>query len=168
MAAARPPRRLFLHLSALSDSEYAVYIDALRDLLDDEDPDRRASRLPDEELERRTVGLREVRAWMKGRFRDIGTAEIDKVSFQSPAFWSRELQSRAAALLDCGIAARGLKFIDTDFPKILQLFAPQLNQKDMSGGQLLAALRLLMHARHGGEIGEGNVFVQGLSINLLC
>ena len=37
MAAVRPPRRLFLHLSALSDAEYAIYIEALRDLLDDED-----------------------------------------------------------------------------------------------------------------------------------
>ena len=103
MAAARPPRRLFLHLSALSDTEYAVYIDALRDLLEDDDPDRPVPRLPDDELERRTVGLREVRTWMKGRFRDIGTGEIDKVGMFDPALGARMpvVVSAAAASLTC-------------------------------------------------------------------
>ena len=102
-AAARPPRRLFLHLSALSDTEYTVYIDALRDLLEDDDPDRPVPRLPDDELERRTVGLREVRAWMKGRFRDIGTGEIDKVGMFDPALGARMpvVVSAAAASLTC-------------------------------------------------------------------
>ncbi|KAI5120809.1 hypothetical protein M0805_003207 [Coniferiporia weirii] len=118
MSVLRPQRRLFLHLSALSDAEYAVYVDALRDLLDD---GSLAAKLPDDELERKQVGVREVRAWMKGRFRDLSAGEIDKV---------------------------------------LQLFAPQTVHKELSGGQLLAALRLLMHARRGGDVNEGGVFVQ--------
>ncbi|KAH8110384.1 hypothetical protein DFH11DRAFT_1880653 [Phellopilus nigrolimitatus] len=108
MATTRPSRRLFLHVSALSDTEYAVYVDALHDLLDDGN-----CAVPDDELERKQVGVREVRAWMKGRFRDLGVGEIDKV---------------------------------------LQLFVPQMAQKDaLAGGQLLAA---------GSDVGEGNVFVQ--------
>jgi hypothetical protein len=70
----RPPRRLFLHLSALSDEEYNAYISALRDVIDDEHEIACAS---EQELENRVLGVREVRAWMKGRYRDVH--DIDKV-----------------------------------------------------------------------------------------
>ncbi|EJD02526.1 uncharacterized protein FOMMEDRAFT_21224 [Fomitiporia mediterranea MF3/22] len=116
-----PKRNLFLHLSALSDTEFATYVEALQDIMDADDGDGGKPMLSDEEFEGRRVSIPVVRAWMKGRFRDLGSAEIDKV---------------------------------------LQLFASLTPQKEMSGGQLLAALRLLMHARHGQEICEGNVFVQ--------
>ncbi|KAL5489692.1 hypothetical protein ACEPAI_4524 [Sanghuangporus weigelae] len=112
---APPKRTLFLHLSALSDAEYNSYAEALRDILDDEE----MSCVSDEELETRSVAIPVVRAWMKGRFRDV--QQIDKV---------------------------------------LQLFAPQISRKEMSGGQLLAALRLLMHVRRGGDVSEANVFIQ--------
>ena len=82
MAAYRP-RRLFLHLSALSDDEYAVYLGALRDVLDvedDGDGSTKTMREEDEfELEGREIGVREVRAWMKGRYRDVRPGDIDKV-----------------------------------------------------------------------------------------
>ena len=70
----RPPRRLFLHLSALSDEEYSSYISALKDVIDDE---RELACASEQELENRVLGVREVRAWMKGRYRDV--QEIDKV-----------------------------------------------------------------------------------------
>lgn len=37
------------------------------------------AKLTDEELEARLVGMREARAWMRGRYRDVGVSEIDKV-----------------------------------------------------------------------------------------
>ena len=75
----RPPRRLFLHLSALSDEEYNTYLAALRDVIDDEDKlaDGGMDNWSEEELENRVLGVREVRAWMKGRYRDVN--DIDKV-----------------------------------------------------------------------------------------
>ena len=76
-----PKRTLFLHLSALSDAEYPVYVDALRDILDEGDPGALNGRptLSDDELEHATVSLPVIRAWMKGRFRDLGPAHIDRV-----------------------------------------------------------------------------------------
>lgn len=47
------------------------------------------------------------------------------------------------------------------FRKALALLAPQMNDKQMSGGQIIAMLRLLMHVRNGGEICERSVFIQG-------
>lgn len=80
-------RNLFLHLSALSDTEYSTYLDALRDILDDPQPT-----LSDDDLERATVGLPVVRAWMKGRFRDLGPPQIDKVcDFDDFPVWHAHL-----------------------------------------------------------------------------
>lgn len=67
----RSPRRLFLHVSALSDAEFGVYTSALQDILDGTD------NRTEEELENSVMGVQEVRAWMKGRF--PGLAEIDQV-----------------------------------------------------------------------------------------
>lgn len=71
-------RSLFLHLSALSNTEYDTYTDCLRDVLDD-DGHQDASKVSDEELENRCAQLPVVRAWMKGRFRDVGVEAIDQV-----------------------------------------------------------------------------------------
>ncbi|TDL15930.1 hypothetical protein BD410DRAFT_832359 [Rickenella mellea] len=112
------PRRLFLHVSALSDQEYAIYSSALHDLLDDADKDSQIT--DDAELENTVLGAREVRAWMKGRYRDVGSVD-----------------------------------------QILRMFAPSLGPTDtLTGGQVLAALRLVMHARSGDPVAEGLVFVQ--------
>lgn len=86
-------RPLFLHATALSDAEYAVYVDALYDVLElDTAPvgcagggsregggNLREALLTDEELEARLVGLRDARAWMRGRYKDVRVADIDKV-----------------------------------------------------------------------------------------
>lgn len=45
--------------------------------------------------------------------------------------------------------------------EVLALLAHQVSAKEVTGGQILAALRLLMHARIGGDICEENVFIQG-------
>ena len=73
---------MFLHISALSDEEYLVYTSALRDVLDIDQADAKLGKYGEEEelLEGMEVGVREVRAWMKGRYRDVQGADIDKVS----------------------------------------------------------------------------------------
>lgn len=71
-------RTLFLHLSALSNAEYDAYVEALRDVLDIND-DPGASKITDEELEHKYTQVPVVRAWMKGRFRDLGVEGIDQV-----------------------------------------------------------------------------------------
>lgn len=68
----RAPRRLFLHISALTDGEYAVYTAALHDILDAASP-----ACSEADLENTLLGVREVRAWMRGRYRDV--ADIDQV-----------------------------------------------------------------------------------------
>lgn len=45
--------------------------------------------------------------------------------------------------------------------QILHLFTPHVQKECISGGQFLAALRLLMHARAGLDVNEGLVFIQG-------
>ena len=70
----RAARRLFLHVSALSDLEYDVYTAALRDVMD---LDSTGEVHFDEDIVNQALGLREVRAWMKGRYQDVN--HIDKV-----------------------------------------------------------------------------------------
>lgn len=91
MTSKRPPRILFLHLSALSDSEYTTYVEALREIVDDGEVDGETgthTKLSDDELETRRVSIPIVRAWMKGRFRDLGSGEIDKASIYDYNFLS--------------------------------------------------------------------------------
>lgn len=84
MAAAHRPRVLFLHTTALSDAEYTAYFDALHDIMDE--PDQSGgpvnTKSIDENLEAHVIGIREARAWMRGRFRDMGNlSNVDKVCF---------------------------------------------------------------------------------------
>lgn len=78
-------RRLFLRLSALSDDEYPICLNALKDILDidnDEDDRDGMKTLSEKEelaMEGREIGVGEVRGWMKGRFRDVKPSDIDKV-----------------------------------------------------------------------------------------
>lgn len=78
MSTSRPPRRLRLHPSALSDAEYTVYMDALHEVLDGAD----VSGLTENDLDSQQIDLREVRAWLKGRFKDLGVPEIDKARLE--------------------------------------------------------------------------------------
>lgn len=86
-----------------------MYVDALHDVLDEPEPEPQPdvgvrgrpfgggeggkgggggekAKLTDEELEARLVGMREARAWMRGRYRDVGVSEIDKVRV-SPVYF---------------------------------------------------------------------------------
>ena len=74
-------RTLFLHLSALSNEEYDSYIGALHDILgnDRELTTDQGNVLTDEEHENQAAPLLVVRAWMRGRFRDIGPDRIEQV-----------------------------------------------------------------------------------------
>jgi hypothetical protein len=73
-------RSLFLHLSALSNDEYDAYIGALHDLLDEQDDRGNAEKdISGNDLERQHAPLAVVRAWIKGRFRDIRPDVIEQV-----------------------------------------------------------------------------------------
>lgn len=74
-------RRLSLHASALSDDEYDLYTSSIEDLAlcDSNLNDTR----DDTFYERIAVGVREVRAWLRGRYRDTPVNTIDAVS----AWW---------------------------------------------------------------------------------
>lgn len=172
-------RPLFLHTSALSDAEYAVYVDALHDVLDEPEPEPQPdvgvrgrgfggggggfgggekggggekAKLTDEELEARLVGMREARAWMRGRYRDVGVSEIDKVRL-SPSF----IHSYTCLFVTMNERPNEICIL----MQILHLFTPHVQKECISGGQFLAALRLLMHARAGLDVNEGLVFIQG-------
>lgn len=81
--AAQRPRPLFLHTSALSDAEYTAYFDALHDIFDEPEPGGGTSNSTPlhEDLEVHTIGMREARAWMRGRFKNMGLNNVDKVCF---------------------------------------------------------------------------------------
>lgn len=69
-------RKLFLHSSALSGPEYATYTAAMRDILDDKlVPGAGVTNSDDDEIERMKLGVREVRAWVRGRYPNVGNAD---------------------------------------------------------------------------------------------
>ncbi|TFK64798.1 hypothetical protein BDN72DRAFT_962980 [Pluteus cervinus] len=69
-------RKLQLHTSALNDDEYALYTNSLKDiaLADEEDQDH-----DDLFYEQLTIGVREARAWLRGRYTHIPAAKIDAI-----------------------------------------------------------------------------------------
>lgn len=68
-------RPLTLHASALSDAEYTLFTADFRDLLDDSDMTART----DAYYEDATLGVREVRAWLRGRHPDLALGDLDAV-----------------------------------------------------------------------------------------
>lgn len=69
-------RPLVLHASALSDAEYDLYTTSLRDIaLTDDDGNKE-----DAYFEKISVGVREARAWLRGRYSHIPAQVIDGVS----------------------------------------------------------------------------------------
>ncbi|KII91426.1 hypothetical protein PLICRDRAFT_508026 [Plicaturopsis crispa FD-325 SS-3] len=69
-------RPLSLHVSALNDAEYALYIPSLTDLALAEDQKQSND---DAYFEGLTVGVREARAWLRGRYSDVSTSDIDTI-----------------------------------------------------------------------------------------
>jgi len=76
-------RRLALHASALSDAEYDLYTTILRDIaLADDDNQIGSKGAPDDtHFENMNIGVREARAWLRGRYSHLPASTIDKVHF---------------------------------------------------------------------------------------
>jgi hypothetical protein len=134
-------RPLDLHVSALNDDEYTFYTTSLNDLalksddIDDDEPH------DDDYFHSLSIGVRETRAWLRGRFSNIPASTIDsvRVSYFYVSVCSRRTQ-------------------------ILKLFHPNLGQSDcLSGGQFFAALRLVLHVQSGKQLDRTLAFVQGSS-----
>ncbi|GBE89335.1 hypothetical protein SCP_1503430 [Sparassis crispa] len=70
-------RPLILHVSALNDSEYPLYIASLRDLAE-ADPDSLTVH-DDAYYEGLKIGVREARAWLRGRYTTIAPPVVDSV-----------------------------------------------------------------------------------------
>ena len=65
-------RQLSLHVSALNDLEYSAYTEALHDLIADDQP-------PSDDYQNVSVGAREVRAWLRGRYASMPLSDVDAV-----------------------------------------------------------------------------------------
>jgi len=78
-------RPLTLHVSALNDVEYNLYTSSLNDLA--VSPDL-ATVYDDVRYESMSVGIREVRAWIRGRYPNLQASNIDKVSHPFPSYMS--------------------------------------------------------------------------------
>jgi len=75
-------RRLSLHASALNDAEYALYTSSLKQIAEIESEGGTLGQGEDgddEYYEGIQLGVREVRAWMRGRYESIPSAVIDTV-----------------------------------------------------------------------------------------
>lgn len=67
-------RRLDLHVSALNDAEYELYTTSLADITLDSD-----SPHDDAYFQRQSIGIREARAWLRGRYSHVPAATLDSV-----------------------------------------------------------------------------------------
>jgi hypothetical protein len=75
-------RRLSLHASALSDSEYQLYTTSLLSIVSVEDDGgvSQSHNMDDAYYENMKVNVRETRAWLRGRYSHLPSLIIDKVS----------------------------------------------------------------------------------------
>ncbi|KAJ2917941.1 hypothetical protein MD484_g2475, partial [Candolleomyces efflorescens] len=72
-------RPLRLHASALNDDEYDLYTSSLKELAEIEEGNEGGGGQDDEYFERITLGVREVRAWLRGRYSSVPAATIDTI-----------------------------------------------------------------------------------------
>ncbi len=70
-------RKLALHASALSDTEYGLFMKSLREIIDDETPPNTED--SDAHFEQMSIGVREARAWFRGRYSRVSASVIDGV-----------------------------------------------------------------------------------------
>ena len=130
-----PMRQLSLHVSALNDFEYSAYTEALRDLIADDQP-------PSDDYQNVSVGAREVRAWLRGRYASMPLSDVDAV--RSPLAFQK---------------------ISSPRPQILKLFYPTLSAQDtFNAGQFFAVMRLVTHARSGKGVSKTLAFTQGAAM----
>jgi hypothetical protein len=76
-------RRLSLHASALSDSEYELYTTSLLSIVSVEDDGgvSKSHNMDDAYYENMNINVRETRAWLRGRYSHLPSSIIDQVSF---------------------------------------------------------------------------------------
>lgn len=72
-------RRLTLHASALNDEEYDLYTQCLADIALPEEDIHHATTRDDAYYEQMNIGIREARAWLRGRYSDVPAATLDAV-----------------------------------------------------------------------------------------
>lgn len=75
-------RRLSLHASALSDSEYQLYTTSLLSIVSVEDDGAvsQSHNMDDAYYENMIINVRETRAWLRGRYSHLPSLVIDKAS----------------------------------------------------------------------------------------
>ena len=73
-------RRLALHASALSDDEYDFFTKSLREIADDDAEPATGTAAPEDvHFEELSIGVREARAWFRGRYSRVSLSIIDGV-----------------------------------------------------------------------------------------
>lgn len=73
-------RRLALHASALSDAEYDFFTKSLREIADDDLEHPKGTPTSDDaSYEDISIGVREARAWFRGRYSRVSLSTIDGV-----------------------------------------------------------------------------------------
>lgn len=68
-------RQLHLHVSALNDLEHDLYTASILEIVDGDDSEH-----DDQYFEQLVVGVREARAWLKGRYTHVLPSTVDTVS----------------------------------------------------------------------------------------
>ncbi|KAK2463758.1 hypothetical protein APHAL10511_004251 [Amanita phalloides] len=82
-------RPLTLHASALSDVEYDIYTSSLNDIADG--PSDSCAVHDDAHYEQMTIGLREARAWLRGKYSHMPVSTIDAIlKFFSPSLGAND------------------------------------------------------------------------------
>lgn len=121
----------YLHVSALSDAEYNLYV---ADLLELSFKDRYAAMRQDEDYERVIIDVREVRAWFRGRHRSVTVADVDMVC-NNERKWGY-------------VFSLSHKYLSLNIQKI----------DTLRGGAFFAAIRLVIHAFEGRHIKPRSCF----------
>lgn len=70
-------RPLTLHVSALNDAEYSLYTSSVHDIIEYD-----AKHPPD--YDKVSVGVREARAWLRGRYPTLASTTLDSVRHCPP------------------------------------------------------------------------------------
>ena len=83
-------RPLTLHVSALNDAEFSTYTSSIHDIVEHD-----ASAVSD--YDKLVVGVREARAWLRGRYPSLPPASLDAVRTRLPAVGPFSSHRRSSA-----------------------------------------------------------------------
>ena len=109
-------RPLILHVSALNDAEYTTYTSSIRDIVDLSN-----NHAPD--YDKLSVGVREARAWLRGRYATLAPSTLDSVRRALCAVIPRSSHSRSSVC-----------FLPTS---ALQMYCPVASSSRPSGSCLM-------------------------------